>query len=1290
MGVARAGNLETAGQSNAQVVGGGLRFDNGKSQYLTRTPSSAGNQKTWTWSGWIKRGDLGRTQYIFSCFGDTSNRVIIGFISTNVFYVDSRIGGADVFVYQTNAVFRDTGSWYHIVLSVDSTQSTESNRLKIYINGVNQALTVSTTLAQDANTYVNTTNLHSIGQVNGASYLNAYASNVYLIDGAALGPEYFGYTDPLTNTWRPKKYKNTVALSGDNGSAVGFGTNGFYLPFDGSAPIGQDQSGKVGIAWTAVNFGGSTALDKATGALPILNTDGGGKVARVGVRTDANASSLVLALPLVGIKSDFSNAINSGTSNKAITANGNAAASSTQSMFYGGSFYFDGTGDYLDTPDSADYTFGTGNFTCEMWVYPSNASDTDRFLGQINSGGNTTNMSFRMGRNSGTFICGVAEGSTDYTITGQSVPANKWTHLALVRDGNTLRAFQDGVQTGTVSFSGTVNDSSNKLAVGRLGESDGSYFTGYINDVRIYKGVAKYTSNFIPASTDPDIIPDSPSGVSYSSNVALVPSTDGAVAFDNNGDYLSLTSGSDFQFGSGDFTVECFVYPNSLSNYDPIIDNGSIAGNNQHDWRLYLGSVGEIWFDATVGGSNQTRNGASGGVSNGVVTGKWQHIAVVKTGNTILTFLDGVQVLSNSFSSTIDSNYTTAYIGYDVMVSGGNYYFDGFISNLHVVKGTALYTGNFTPPTGPISSVANTKLLCCKSQTSATAADVTPGTITANGNAAASNFNPFTANINTQRGKQSGYATLNPLRCLSAITLSNGNLNLAYGSATTGHVSATVGVSTGKWYWEYTQTSVGSMIGISDEILLPTQYAGQTSTTWGYFGRDSDLYNSGTNTSYGTTWGTGDTVGVAFDATNRNLSFYKNGVYLGIAASGIATGTYYPAFSRGSDTPAGNANFGQKPFKFPPPAGFQPLALSNTARPTIVRPDQYVGIVTYTGNGGTQSLNTGFKPDFVWIKNRDAGEHNGLFDTIRGPLYRIVSDYTYNSVLRANTLTSFDNKGFTVGSAGEYNRLNERIVAWCWKAGGNSSTFNINDVGYASASAAGLTGGTITPTAASVGTNQGFSIITWNGSGSSGTLSHGLGRTPGLIFLKGTSAGEDGQNWRTYHSALGTSPSNTLFLNLPNASSSNTERISAVGTNTFTLSSGGAGVNASGQSYIAYLWAEIPGFSKFGSYSGNSSSDGPAIITGFRPRWIMIKSSTSAYGWYIYDTVRDTYNISGKELLANEASGEVSDSDIDILSNGFKLRRSSLAFNTSSQTFTYAAFAESPTFNLYGGQANAR
>jgi hypothetical protein len=177
--------------------------------------------------------------------------------------------------------------------------------LQIYVNGVRILnFSSSTDPTSSEASVINSAILHGIGrQANyDGYYFDGQMSQIYFVDGQALDPSYFGFTDSLTNTWRPKKLSSSVA----------FGTNGFYLPFDGSAPIGQDQSGR-GNNWTPVNFGGSTALDKATGALPILNTDGGGKVARVGVRTDSNASSLVLALPLVGIKSDFSNAVNSGT-----------------------------------------------------------------------------------------------------------------------------------------------------------------------------------------------------------------------------------------------------------------------------------------------------------------------------------------------------------------------------------------------------------------------------------------------------------------------------------------------------------------------------------------------------------------------------------------------------------------------------------------------------------------------------------------------------------------------------------------------------------------------------------------------------------------------------------------------------------------------------------------------------------------------------------------------------------------------------------------------------------------
>jgi hypothetical protein len=262
---------------------------------------------------------------------------------------------------------------------------------------------------------------------------------------------------------------------------------------------------------------------------------------------------------------------------------------------------------------------------------------------------------------------------------------------------------------------------------------------------------------------------------------------------------------------------------------------------------------------------------------------------------------------------------------------------------------------------------------------------------------------------------------------------------------------------------------------------------------------------------------TGDLIGVAFDADNGTLTFYKNGVSQGQAFSGIS-GDYAMAVScNGSNgVNSVDANFGQKPFKFPPPAGFQPLTLANTPRPTIVRPDQYVGVSTYNGNGGTQSINVGFQPDFVWIKERTTNGYNHhITDSVRGVTKRFrITTCLLNILQRIKLLHTIQMDLHWVQIVLDLLTLNvikvvKRYVAWCWKAGGNSNTYNINGTGYSTASAAGLTAGTITPTGASVNTKSGFSIITYTGAGS-GTadtpsgynVGHGLGVAPDLIIGK--------------------------------------------------------------------------------------------------------------------------------------------------------------------------------------------
>ena len=261
-------------------------------------------------------------------------------------------------------------------------------------------------------------------------------------------------------------------------------------------------------------------------------------------------------------------------------------------------------------------------------------------------------------------------------------------------------------------------------------------------------------------------------------------------------------------------------------------------------------------------------------------------------------------------------------------------------------------------------------------------------------------------------------------------------------------------------------------------------------------------------------------------------------------------------------------------------------------------------------------------------------------------------------------------------------------MAWAWKAGGNKNTFNVDGVGYATAAAAGLDGGSITPTGASVGTKQGFSIIQFTNTTSNSTQSHGLTQKPDFIIWKKTSGTS---HWGVYHSGIGATKYTYLNLNNSAATGSefwnNTEPTnSLVTTRAEPHSFGSAGDT------IMYLWHDVPGLQKFGSYIGNGNADGVYVELGFRPSILIIKNTTDASKkWYIYDTVRATFNPIDKVLAANTNESTITTGNLlDILSNGFKLRSSNTFTNTSGSTYIYMAWAEAPTVDLFGGGANAR
>ena len=586
---------------------------------------------------------------------------------------------------------------------------------------------------------------------------------------------------------------------------------------------------------------------------------------------------------------------------------------------------------------------------------------------------------------------------------------------------------------------------------------------------------------------------------------------------------------------------------------------------------------------------------------------------------------------------------------------------------------------------------------------------------------------PPTSGITTTSSAPSNYATLNPLTGNN--TLSNGNLDSTGNQTAWRGNAATIGVSGGKWYFESIVLSTNSgNVNADWGIVLDTnsQWGGQTVGDYGisYYGSNGNKEKNNNNASTSSSGATtGDVVQVAFDLDKGKIWFGVNNTWIdsGNPSAGsneaytVESGTWLPAVAM-YDNGTVSTNFGQKPFKYTPPDGFQPLNVANIRPETVItRPDHYVGVTTYVGNAppgstNTQSFNIGFKPDLLWFKVRSADSNHFLIDSVRTREKVLFSNQNNNQSTCdvGKDLVSFDHNGFTVGEGNQTgaNENNQDIVAWSWKAGGNSNTFNVDDVGYATAAAAGISGlddtnqmTTANYLGCSIGTKQGFSIINYRGVGGSNdvTIPHGLSQSPDLVMIKNQNSSVD---WAVAHSGLVDNRELHLNTNEDSVSVAYLGLYKSNFTSTsFAVNYGESNsqyVNANNELYIAYVWHNVPGLQKFGSYKSNNSADGPYIELGFRPAIILIKCTSGTESWAIYDSERVPYNYNGLPLTADTINDEPTSNTagygIDFLSNGFKIRGQWGSINDTNTTdhYIYAAWAESPSVNLYGGQSNAR
>jgi hypothetical protein len=640
-------------------------------------------------------------------------------------------------------------------------------------------------------------------------------------------------------------------------------------------------------------------------------------------------------------------------------------------------------------------------------------------------------------------------------------------------------------------------------------------------------------------------------------------------------------------------------------------------------------------------------------------------------------------------SDTFVNNNILHRMGYDM----NNGPFDGYFAEINFIDGQALTPSSFGE-TNPVTGVWQPKkyvgtygtngfYLNFSDNSAATAAAIgkdssgngnnwTPNNISVTaGTTYDSMIDSPTAYADGSTGR-GNYCVLNPLRYSTNGSLSSANLNYANGSGdNNAKAFATFGISSGKWYYEAAYVS-----GVSDSRVL-----------WG-FGTDATSVTSvSLPFEYSFNGQSANTMQIAIDYDAGKIWYGFNNTWVSSGNPSAGTNPYqtftpssYPILVPGvriygaaDGTTTSAANFGQRPFTYTPPTGYKALNTLNLATPTITRGDAFFNVNTWTGDQSARTItNSGaMQPDFLWTKSRSNAEDHRLSDSVRGGNGTVLGTLASNTtgVEAFDTdVTGFTSTGFNIrAGTNSPNVTGRTYVGWQWQAGRGTNTSN--------------TSGSITSTV-SANTTAGFSVVSYTGTGSAATVGHGLGVAPRMIITKKRSGA---QSWGVGHAGInsGSSPWNYyLELDLTNgqAASSAAWNNTAPTSSVFSVGTGGD-FNSSGANYIAYCFAAVTGYSAFGSYTGNGSTDGPFVFTGFRPRWIMVKRTDSTGDWPIIDSARNGYNQTNPYLFANLSNAEYTTSpfyELDILSNGFKFRNTGTSGNASGGTYIYAAFAENP------------
>jgi len=1251
-------------------------------EHLQRTPTSSGNRSTYTWSGWIKRNILGDWARLFSTAGQTMIQFTGSSPQDQIRYFHQVSGNFDL---RSSALLRDVGSWMHLVVSVDHTNQHSKNRVRMFLNGAeidNYGTDSSSNGAQNLFTYFNSITEHALlgrESTNAGENFRGEAFDIFWVDGQALTPDVFGFykdgdgyqssgtdraTDFRSGQWSPrlpKSIKHTINRGG------GFGVNGFYLPMNDSSNFGADFHCTPN---SIIKLKGEDLPQPRNGA-PTTSDSYASQL-----REEKGSEDL----PFEGV------------------------------VRFGG---FD-TNSSLKFPDNNDLDLGASPFTAECWIYPQDTSQSN-FGALFNKG-----FGFQVYWKSdieALQLFGSSDGSNYDMINGVttrngSVPKGKWTHIAVVRESgnNTWKIYTNGQLTyGPLVVSGTLHNNGNPWGIGDYVPSPGVYeYKGFVSDFRLVVGSAVYTAPFTPPTTRLTNITNTKllccQSATNVTEAAVAPTTGGTAggaetfATKNEmtgsielaipgvvdglgsgfGDYSHLIRGSgsaktvttsggtnhrtgNSYYGSAmnfdgtddklsfdnavtnprtqDFTYEFWIAPDDWSgSYTGLLTLTAATGAKRFETVIHNNNI-QVYTDSATWRDTGFQ----------LPKDQWTHIAFERYYGYLTMYVNGVPKWSVTNTRNYDEAFSTKQqFGLHASSYGK---FDGLLQDVRFYTGVAKYKGGFDVP---------------------------------------NHYSP--QDIATHRvrvdNSKNNFVTMNPLS-KSGCTLSSGNLTVSDSSSSGGQVYSTMGSDTGKWYYEAHITDVGGPGGIILGINPLRRPAGNVQNRTGY--RSSgDVYNdSGSVQQTGTSYTTGDIIGVAWDADNKKLWFAKNGswVYSGDPVNGGNQATVYSnsetqgpsvQYDNGGITQIVNFNFGQNPsfsgqvtagtntdgngkglFKYAPPTGFLALCDDNLPTP-VADPGKHFKTVLWSGDGlnGHAITKVGFKPDLVWIFNRDRATYKPVFDIVRGAKNMLRSNQDVAQGTFDTVLQSFDSDGFTVGNDGAHNFSGERISAWCWKAGGLPVPNNEGSL------------------SSQVSANQeaGFSIVKFTAQTSStGTVGHGLGKKPAFWIWKDINGAT---GWYVYHQRMGSSA--WLKFDAQLATTGNAAAWGGVDptTTVFTHGSGLANQN----DIIMYIWAEIQGYSKFGNYIGNGANEGPHVYCGFKPAWVLIKKRDGSgdENWRLFDSSRCPINQNDKHAVISSSGDESTESGIDLLSNGFKVRHNDGHQNQDGSEYIFAAFAESP------------